>query len=977
MTLAPPVGRPNYRSDLTRWNRAGLTRFQYVDGNAAVWLEELRIGMLALYLRGIDPEEREPEKWRELFMKAAADWELPGPMRRYSEAIAWSDILPTPPAKPENTSGRSRRLLDQYGRPPEEYGWEIMRAFARAAHVLLGHVDAYANEGYLRTATQWDNLRKLAEMVNYQPSPPASATATVALEIAADVGVIEVARGLAMKYAPPEGGAPLIFETLKSVDAHPALNRARATGWNVNPRVLVEPDDMPWIVPEKTKIAQGDVGVLAGWKSGGFARLLKTIERDEDAGTARITFVPATGLNSPMAQTVLHVEPAGVRLGMPETSGGRIVIKAAGAAQLIANSVVEVSYGDDKSAMATVIGVQGDEIVLSLPEAITGAVTVEALSAVAANNDGVFETSEGIYSTFFASGVAGGPVAEVSGFTTRGDSIPHIAHQFARPSGAAGNAFAKFAGNPQLNGHVLIKPQIDVGGDGGSSVRFAGKPPKSLKEGDWYVSRPVGSNTLTALRVVGVRIEADVHYVQFSPAPGGAPDRTEFFGPMTKELRPLGFERNPDAAVSGGVCDIEGLPPEARDLVKPGKTVLIVNEQLEPMVGASAAVVEVTTLNSGNLRVTLDSETDLAGWAKGWTVFHFNTAIISHGETKDPKALGSGDAEKRRQDFLFKADNVTFVPSNVSVTGVAPDMDVAVDGVRREYRDLTDPLAEGTDAWSIRLNDDDTLQVHFRRRLPTGTNNIAVPRHRLGSGLAGTGVPPWSFTAPMKKNRSVTAIVQPFATTGGADREPVAAIRENAPANLAANGRAVSLRDFERLCVRHASVWQAKARQIIGPQAGTSVDVVIVPAGGGPVTARLADDLTEFVLSRALPSSTMGITPYVGVPVQTGVTVQVDIDRYEKTDVADRVFAALMDAFALKWRGLGQPLYVAEILAACERVEGVSNAVVDTFARRTGAPLPLREAMVAGSLAAIFARQEQVIHLAAPSDLVVLAEARA
>ena len=112
MTLAPPVGRPNYRSDLTRWNRAGLTRFQYVDGNAAVWLEELRIGMLALYLRGIDPEEREPEKWRELFMKAAAEWELPGPMRRYLEAVAWADILPAPPAKPENSSGRSRRLLD-------------------------------------------------------------------------------------------------------------------------------------------------------------------------------------------------------------------------------------------------------------------------------------------------------------------------------------------------------------------------------------------------------------------------------------------------------------------------------------------------------------------------------------------------------------------------------------------------------------------------------------------------------------------------------------------------------------------------------------------------------------------------------------------------------------------------------------------------------------------------------------------------
>src|SRR5690606_39760429 len=45
-------------ADLTRWNRAGLSRFRYLDGNAAVWLEELRIGMLTQYLRGIPVEER-------------------------------------------------------------------------------------------------------------------------------------------------------------------------------------------------------------------------------------------------------------------------------------------------------------------------------------------------------------------------------------------------------------------------------------------------------------------------------------------------------------------------------------------------------------------------------------------------------------------------------------------------------------------------------------------------------------------------------------------------------------------------------------------------------------------------------------------------------------------------------------------------------------------------------------------------------
>ena len=56
--------------------------------------------------------------------------------------------------------------------------------------------------------------------------------------------------------------------------------------------------------------------------------------------------------------------------------------------------------------------------------------------------------------------------------------------------------------------------------------------------------------------------------------------------------------------------------------------------------------------------------------------------------------LGSGDAERVRQDFKFKIDTVSFIPSNAPVTGVAPDMDVAVDGVKWEFRDLGDPTAE-------------------------------------------------------------------------------------------------------------------------------------------------------------------------------------------------------------------------------------------------------------------------------------------
>ena len=39
----------NPSEDLTRWNRAGLSRFDYIDGNAAVFLERLRRALAARF----------------------------------------------------------------------------------------------------------------------------------------------------------------------------------------------------------------------------------------------------------------------------------------------------------------------------------------------------------------------------------------------------------------------------------------------------------------------------------------------------------------------------------------------------------------------------------------------------------------------------------------------------------------------------------------------------------------------------------------------------------------------------------------------------------------------------------------------------------------------------------------------------------------------------------------------------------------
>src|SRR5690606_7945015 len=212
-------------------------------------------------------------------------------------------------------------------------------------------------------------------------------------------------------------------------------------------------------------------------------------------------------------------------------------------------------------------------------------------------------------------------------------------------------------------------------------------------------------------------------------------------------------------------------------------------------------------------------------------------------------------------------------------------------------------------------------------------------------------------------------------TAGGAEREPVSAMRRNAPAKLAANGRAVSLKDFERLCAGHSGVWQARARQIIRAGRTNHVDIVIVPAGGGAVTGAFKENLVTFILGRSPPGASVTISLYEAVPVSVSVTLRVERARFEASAVQEAVQTALAEEFSLSRRRLGQPLYVAEILAAAEAVPGVENLVINHFARKPGFPGPLRGAEMAGGLAAIFPGEEQVVQVEDRRDSLVQGEA--
>ena len=991
--------------DLTRWNRAGLSRFAYVDGNAATWLEELRLAVMGLMARGADMELRLPETWRHLFELGPANWPDAAEQSAFRDHLVWEALWAAFPDSPETARQRNERLVSQYASTPRDEGWEIMRASSRMAQVLLGHLEAYANEGYMRTATQWDNVRRLAAMVNYQPAPPTSATTTVGLIVgpSEDGKAIEIDRGLAMKYAPPEGGSPVVFETLKFIKAHSELSKVRCRDWDHDSRALQVSD--LWIDDAEAQLAPGALTVLAGAAESSVAVILDA-ERDEEAGTVGLE-LDFDGTAPERGDAILHLEPKAVRRGAPRTTDGVLVLAIETSANYPIGSLVQVYEGNTKisSLPIEVLGNKDGHLKLSLDNSdrfSTGTeLRVEAMVVVSGSKSGVLAPkglgADAYYlnTSGIVTHVQGLEVyPEDLGFDSEGDVTvrmlkmgaevmdkpdlwPHFSSDKSRIVGydlskftdVVGSFYLPAPGAKREIGIVVAEPGTVIPGNSPDNriVSFLGKPPKGLAVGDVFVRSAIktditGPGIVAPLVVAGVAERSGSYDIQFEEVVTSdyevfEPDAHEFHGPMTRTLRPSDYDKSHDFAFEGPKILLGDLAAEARALLRLGKLCLVEDESGKEK-AALASLIEAGSDGDGYYLLFSPHE-GLENFIAGWTRLNLNAVEASHGETKSPKVLGSGNAERTEQAFAFSAKEIAFIPSNVAETGVAPDVDVTVDGALWSYRDYVDPTADGTDSYSTELAEDGSLVFHFRRRLPTGTDNVVVRRHRVGVGPRGS-VPAGGFTKPMKKHRFISEIRQPLAANGGADREPISDIRTNAPARLAANGRAVSIADFERLCRRRSDVWQARARMLNDPTASEDVGIIVVPANGGLIGDQMRPELIEFIEAKAIPGIRVRIDDHVSIPIAMDVEVRVDIEAFDKTEVQAAAQSALFSAFSLANRALGQPLYLSEAVAVLERVTGVETARVLNMSIASTPPIK-RTASTGGATSAYFPFHSQLI----------------
>jgi hypothetical protein len=887
------------RSEITRWNRAGLRQFRYVDANAATYLEELRVRLA----------ERFP---------------------------VWQAI--------QHTSTE----VEQYRAPRSavpDWGWEIARVLARACHVLGDHVDAFANESYLATATQWESLRRLVALVDYHPAPPASAFTNLVL-VAKPGASGTVPPGFAVSAATP--GAQTMFETMEVLAIDSALSELRPQGFDRNPEVLAG----------NTLVLDGQVDGLALGEP-----VVIESEIDGSAWAHRVDNI-VVGATTTTVQVSPDL-PAGV------LARGRVVVHAKPKDRLAAlgPSTTSLVIGKEVVLVRGAGGIKiGDVLTIADPahrsyHRVTGVVDPRVAFDRAVGELRFDSASVSPVVSVDAEVRSGSPAGTFT-VAVAGD-WRRLANQIVADPRAFTTALP-LRYTVSSADYTPTTPPPTVAADGGKTVLRltpidgaipAAAPPSLLVpaagESPWTIDRPfvvkasdpitttsprstVGGDFVVAIMDSSLAwgavssITRDEPGQRASIAPVSPWQRTSgdlqlgattVFGHFTKQLRLAGWNSNP-TPISGSDIPLD-LPAQAASLTVGRK--LAVYRSDAPDRGYLTAVSAVI---GGTLRLR-DGIPDGAGFTRENLRIAGNVASASHGERQAEKVLGSGDATLSGQRFVLAQQAVSFVPDPRQPRGVRADIDVVVDGrIWQQVGALRD-AGPADSVYTVKITEDGRLELEFGdgqtgRRLPTGSNNVRV-RARVGVGLAGN-LPAGTLTKIAKPHPLVSAVQQPLPAVGGNDRETADSLRKTAPTTLLTLERCVSPADFASLAAAHASIWQARA--FVRPSLGTRarrVEVVVVPADGAEL-GELAQTLATFLQSHALPNVEVTVTRFLPLPVTLAVTVEIDLAAFEPAVVLRDVRAALYDALSLRRRQLGQPVFLGDIYAVVENVPGVSTS---------------------------------------------------
>ena len=311
-----------------------------------------------------------------------------------------------------------------------------------------------------------------------------------------------------------------------------------------------------------------------------------------------------------------------------------------------------------------------------------------------------------------------------------------------------------------------------------------------------------------------------------------------------------------------------------------------------------------------------------------------NVARATHGETVQ-EVLGNGNAAVTYQEFPLRPPRLTYVKA-ANPTGAESTLQVRVNDVL--WHETPSLYGHGpTDrVYITRLDNDGVTTIGFGdgvtgTRLPTGRQNIRATS-RKGIGVEGL-VKARQLSMLLSRPLGVKGVNNPMDAEGAADTEKLEDARKNASLTVMTLDRVVSLKDYEDFCRAFAGIskalatwsWDGAARGIFLTIAGTAgADVASDSATYLNLLAALRQAGDPFVRLR--------VESYRRALFRIKANVKIDPD-YSRDKVMAGVEQALRDQFSFDAREFGQPVAASEVIAAIQTTTGVAALDLDRIYR--------------------------------------------
>ncbi len=394
-------------------------------------------------------------------------------------------------------------------------------------------------------------------------------------------------------------------------------------------------------------------------------------------------------------------------------------------------------------------------------------------------------------------------------------------------------------------------------------------------------------------------------------------------GPLDAGINSVLVPTGSHALTRGDVVYFEGLEPGASQVHR----------------SAPLQVTNIRTIVPGTDEITWD--TPLAeGFSATALVLKGNNIAASHGETVSDEPIFVGDGTPR-QSFRLGRHPVTHLLASVT-TGrrSLPELQVKVDGVPWVLVDSFFDSGPFDQHYTVSIDENDVMTVQFGTGqrgavLPAGSQAKAI--YRVGLGRAGN-VGPGTITVPITSIAAISAVVNPFAAEGGAERETIDEAKISGPGRIITQARAVTLPDYVLLAKAFGGVGKASAR--VGLRGGYKVvQVYIVPEDAGTIPPPMpSGELKDGV--RQLLESRMPVNRMAGVDVldPTYVPIDIAVDVHVKADasasaVKAAVRAALEQLLAFDQVDFGSVIRVGDIYTALFPIPGISFTQLRQLAR--------------------------------------------